>query len=100
MDSKQITTPVILAVIGFAAICVGCVTALVAFGRDPATLVGFIAILIPQTIGFVVLSHRVESVRGDTENIRHAVNGKLSKQLSDQTDEITRRVTGETGGAQ
>lgn len=70
-----------IAVIGFAALCVITVAALVWHGSDPGPLVTFIGTLVPLTIGVVVVAAKVDKVQQTTDDVAHNVNGKLNAQF-------------------
>ena len=81
---------------------VAVVAAIVIFGdadRDVEQLVTFIGIIVPQVLGYVFISGRLNTVHDKTDEIRENVNGKLDRRLSEQdrTLEEIRTAVSEEG---
>lgn len=70
-----------------AAVCfiIACVTGLTAYGRDIDSIVQFILVILPLTIGQIITIRKVEQVEQQT-------NGELNRRLAKQTDDIKRHL--------
>jgi len=92
----KISTPIALGVIGFACLCVGIVGTLVYSGKDAGQFLTFVVMLIPSTIGLVIVSKQTQSVSDKTDaqtdkidSIHDNVNGKLDAKFRALGDKIS-----------
>ncbi len=92
MSNSKVSPTIAIGVIVFALGCVGCVTALVAFGKDVGDLTNFIFLISTNLIVGVVISAKQEQTSQKVEEVSRAVNGQLDRKLEGIKQHVTTTV--------
>jgi len=77
------TVPVQIFVVLFATIAILIVGGLLWSGHDAKPLMDFILVLIPPTVGTILVGRKQEAIHSDTESIKQSVNGNLDAKLAE-----------------
>jgi len=77
------TVPVQIVIVLFVTIAVMIVGGLVWSGHDAKPLIDFVLLIIPPTVGTILLGRKQEKIHDDTASIKQSVNGNLDAKLAE-----------------